>query len=167
MDEFTSPKLQIATADTLHLSNEGLIDLIEAVLSKGFPFRFRAKGGSMTPFIRDEDIITLAPISDRSPGVGQVVAFTHPETGNLVVHRIIAKQGADAFIHGDGVAGKADGIVSPEYILGRVTLVERNQHRIWLGLGPERFLIAWLSCKGYLIPLRTILAAWRDKLFQR
>lgn len=121
----------------------------------------------MSPFIRDGDVITIAPINQREPGVGNVVAFTRPDTGHLVVHRIIAKQGDQALIVGDGIPDKPDGIIPLENLLGHVTHIERDHKRIWLGLGPERFLITWLSRTQLLIPLRTQVASWRTRFSRK
>lgn len=144
-----------------------MLDLLQAVLSKGVPFRFRAKGCSMSPFIRDGDVITLAPINIRKPGLGDVVAFTRPETGNLVVHRIIALKGNAVQISGDSIPDKPDGIFPTNDLLGRVIRVERNHKRIWLGLGPERVLIAWLSRMHLLSPLRNRIASFRSRFLKR
>ena len=38
-----------------------LTALVRAVLDKGASFRFKAFGVSMTPFIQDGDVITIAP----------------------------------------------------------------------------------------------------------
>ena len=43
--------------------------------------------------------------------------------------------------------------------MGRVTRVERNGKEIFFGLGPERFLIAFLTRRGLLFPL--LYPLWR------
>jgi hypothetical protein len=121
----------------------------------------------MAPFIRNGDVITVSPLQTGLPGVGDVVAFARPETGNLVVHRVVARRGKDSFVQGDSVPEYADGIIPAESLLGRVTRVERDGHNVWLGLGPERYLIAWLSRAGWLIPLRVRLASWLKPLLGR
>jgi len=139
---------------------------MRAVLAKGASFRFRARGWSMVPFIRDGDVITIAPLRGM-PAVGQVVAFTRPGSGDPVVHRAIARHGAALLIQGDGVPGSADGIIPRESLLGRVTRVERGGKRVWIGLGPERYPIAWLSRARLLIPLRRLLPSWVKSLLRR
>jgi hypothetical protein len=49
-------------------SMPALIELARAVLGDGRPFRFRANGGNMTPFIQDWDRIALAPVLVASSG---------------------------------------------------------------------------------------------------
>ncbi len=123
---------------------------MQAVLARGALFHFRAKGLSMAPFIRDGDSVTIAPLEKESPSVGKVVAFIHPETAGLVIHRIIARQGPAFLIQGDNTAGQPDGWVQPQALLGCVIRVERDGRRVYLGLGPERYLVAFLSRNGWL-----------------
>jgi hypothetical protein len=148
------PALRISEGSDLPLSGTALAELMRAVLSKGVPFRFRAKGWSMSPFLRDGDVITISPLGGAVPGVGEVVAFVHREANKPVVHRIIARRGADCLIRGDNLPGAGDGLVPRGNILGRVARVDRDGRKVWLGLGPERFLIAFLSRVGLLFPAR-------------
>ena len=121
----------------------------------------------MTPFIRDGDVITVSPLRRGRAGIGEVVAFVRPGHGNLVVHRVVARCGASSFIRGDGVPGASDGVIPPENLLGRVTRVERNGRDVWLGLGPERYAIAWLSRTQRLIPLGVRLPSWLKRPLRR
>jgi hypothetical protein len=138
----------------LSLSGPALLELLRAVLAKGIPFRFCARGMSMSPFIKEADVVTVSPCPGKSVSLGQVVAFVHPHTGRLVVHRVVAI-GRDACrIQGDNTSGSGEEDVVPfPYILGRVTRVERAGRRVRLGLGPERKLIALLNRRGWLGPL--------------
>jgi hypothetical protein len=128
----------------------------------------------MTPFIRDGDVITVAPVrpSDRdlravnvshisredvpgvrTCGIGQVVAFVTPANQKLVVHRIIGRHESRFHIQGDNLSGLVADAVHPDDILGRVVRIERGRKRVWLGLGPERYVIAALSRAGLLLPV--------------
>lgn len=133
------------------LSGQALIDLLRASMAKGFSFRFKAIGFSMDPFIRDGDVITLSPVSHRGPGLGDVVAFVQRETGKLLIHRVVKKRKSNCVLRGDNSL-ESDGEEAMEDILGSVIRVERNNERVTLGLGPERFLIAFLSRMGLAIP---------------
>lgn len=157
---FEDPRLFVVKAKELPLSGQALLDLMRAVLARDVPFRFCARGWSMAPFIRDGDVITVAPFRGAQPGVGEVVAFVSPQAQVLVVHRVVARRGDYAFIQGDSVAEHSDGMVPPENLLGRVTRIERNGNRVWLGMGLERYVIAWLSRARLLIPLKSRLAVW-------
>lgn len=112
----------------------------------------------MAPFIRDGDVITVAPLQHSLPGVGVVVAFVRPGAEKLVVHRLIAWRGAVAIIQGDNGLEIPEEIIPQENLLGTVTQIERNGHNIWMGLGPERYVIAWLSHTRLLAPLRVWLS---------
>jgi hypothetical protein len=127
----------------------------------------------MSPFIKDGDVITVAPVwpSSGSPnvptgsprwtgnawtcGIGQVVAFVSPGSQRLVVHRIIGRYESGFLIQGDNLSGPVADTVRPGDILGRVVRIERGRKRVWLGLGPERYAIAVLSRAGLLLPIRS------------
>ncbi len=100
----------------------------------------------MTPFVRDGDTITIAPLAGRRPRVGDVVAFVCllGNVPGLVVHRIVDRRGAYFMVQGDG-HGSAQQEVLLGNIIGKLVKVERDRRRVYAGLGPERRLIAWLS----------------------
>lgn len=161
--QFDEPQLSVVYAAELPLSGFALLELMRAVLARGVPFRFKARGWSMAPFIRDGDVILVNPLQRDLPGIGAVVAFIRPEDGKLVVHRIVGRQGAAVLIQGDNVTSLPDGIVPQENLLGRVMRIDREGRSVWMGLGPERFLIAWLSRFRFLIPMRLRLALVRKR----
>ena len=142
----------------MSLSGTALVELMTAVLDKGRSFRFLAKGFSMVPFIKDGDVITIAPFLGRKPRVGEVVAFISPQKKGLAVHRIIGKSESKYVLQGDNVPER-DGMIPAHEILGYVERVERQGRAVNLGLGPERRVIAALNRRGWLYPLR--YAAWK------
>jgi signal peptidase I len=154
----TRPKFAIVKGSELSLSGPALVELLRAVLGKGAPVRFRAKGFSMSPFIKNEDVVTLSPLQNASPGVGDVIAFVLQGTDKLCVHRVVGKKG-DCYVTKGDNSSEPDESVPRENILGFVTRVERNGKEILLGLGPARFLIAFLGRRGLLLPL--ILPVWK------
>jgi hypothetical protein len=132
------------------LPGDSLTDLLRAILDKGRPCRFRAKGASMSPFVKDGDIVTVSPIAARRLGAGAVVAFLHPGTGRVAVHRIIGERGGRFLLRGDN-AYAADGALPKDRILGVVTEVVRHGRRrkgITDGWAP---VIARLSRTGGLV----------------
>jgi hypothetical protein len=149
--EYQRPALQ---KSGISLSGKALIELMQAVHAKGLPFRFNAGGHSMAPFIRDGDVICVSPLASRAPGRGDVVAFIHPETKLLCMHRVLSISGDSFLIQGDNMPEKPDGMIPREAIVGRVTRVERTSKRVRLGLGPERLLLALLSRCGLLAVIR-------------
>jgi hypothetical protein len=111
----------------------------------------------MSPFIRDGDVISIAPVQPsnrvRAGSIGQVVAFISPVNQRLVVHRIIGRHESRFLIQGDYLSGLVADMVRPGDLLGRVVRIERARKRVWLGLGPERYAIAILSRAGLLLPI--------------
>jgi len=152
----------------LSFSGPVLLEFLKAVLDKGVPFRFRANGYSMSPFIRDGDIVTVSPLFDAALHLGDVVALSHPEIGRLVVHRVVGGKDFSYITKGDNASAE-DGLVLREKILGLVTKVERNGEKVKLGLGPERFLIAILSRRrllsSILFSMRRLLSVFPRRCF--
>jgi hypothetical protein len=97
----------------------------------------------MLPFIHQGDTLTIAPVAARQVRLGDVMAFVHPRTTTLAVHRVIRRRGNECLLSGDDV-GMPDGWVSHSEFLGRVVRIERNKRPVHWGLGMERILIAWL-----------------------
>ena len=153
-ERITPPELSRTAGSELPLSGSALLELIKAILARDVPVRFRALGSSMEPFIKSGDVITVAPLHNHHPRIGQVVAFIHPESNKLVVHRVVAKKDDDVFIQGDSDHNFPDGLVPKENLIGSVTRLWREGRKVRLGLGPERLLIAFLSRRGWLISLR-------------
>ena len=132
------------------ISGAALAELLRDVLRKWMPFTFRAGGFSMSPFIKDGDDITLFPLNGISPGLGDVVAFIHKGNGMPFIHRVVGKKGNAYLLKGDN-ATETDGFIPESDILGCVRMVERKGLRVFFGLGPERFLIAYLNRRGILL----------------
>lgn len=128
----------------LSLSGESLAGLIRDTLSKGADFRFKVAGSSMSPFIKDKDIVTISSLSRVRPDIGRIAAFINPHTKKLAIHRIVDISGGRYLIKGDNVS-RIDGFMCGDNILGCVTKIERNTRRAFLGLGSERLAIAFLS----------------------
>jgi signal peptidase I len=132
------------------MPNGQFAELIAAVLSKGKPFRFQAKGCSMSPFIQSGDIVTISPITGNI-NLGKVVAIFDSKK-HLFLHRLVKISGDKFLIQGDGNQ-TIDGWFLRNDILGCVTNVERKSKNIRIGFGLERIFIAFLSTNGLLIPL--------------
>lgn len=158
MNKDLKPALFYKNGGVLSLTGPALNKLLRAVLDKGIPFRFRAKGFSMAPFIRDGDIVTVSPLSGSSPGLGDVVAFIHPETKRLIIHRVVGKSLKSYKIKGDNIS-QGDGPITKEHIMGLVTKVERDGRKVFFGLGPEKFLISFMTGSGFLQRLLPVM--WR------
>jgi signal peptidase I len=150
------PAFTRAETEEIALSARALADLAQAVLKKDRPFRFLARGFSMSPFIRDGDILTISPVPSNALTLGDVAAVIHPETRKLVIHRVTALSETSVVIQGDN-SPSADKPIPRTDILGRVSRVERNGRSVSLGLGPERVVIARLARLRHRPWLRPLL----------
>ena len=131
------------------LSGAALSAVAQEVLNKGHSFRFFARGSSMSPFIRDKDVVTLVPFNAASCAPGDVVAFVLPDSGRLVVHRVVEVARDCCRIRGDNTS-EEDGVLQHALIIGTVARIERGGRPVRFGLGPERAVIALLSRRCWL-----------------
>ena len=138
------------------ISGSAFIGLLKGILEVGAPFRFQANGVSMTPFIKDGDLVTLSPYTGPPPRLGEVVAFFFPGTEKLTIHRVVGKKENGYLLKGDN-ATAIDGVIPLENILARVQKVERGGSEIRLGLRQERYVIALLARSNLLLSLFSAL----------
>lgn len=140
----SAPDSYIVSVDETEISGESLLSVMKDVLAREKPFRFRARGESMFPFIRNDDVITVHAMTGISPSVGDVVAYIHPRNGKLVIHRLIKRSCDDYLVKGDNSMEPAE-IISLKHIIGVIRTVERKGVRVIFGFGPEKKLIAFSS----------------------
>jgi signal peptidase I len=145
--------------DGISLSAPVIMELIEAVHEKGASFRFQARGHSMTPAIRDNDVITVSPLLTSIPRRGDVLAFRHPEQEQMLVHRVLWAREEKCFIKGDNCPN-ADGWIPTENILGIITKVERaGKAQFWPNRSNPSFVSdLYLTFYPLWPPLRRVLA---------
>ena len=100
------------------------VDLLKA----GYALRFTAQGKSMSPLIREGDVVLIEPIGSQLPNLSEIVFFINQQ-GNLVLHRVLKRLKKDDkvfyLLKGDQVA-TADGIYEHAEIIGRLTAIERG-----------------------------------------
>lgn len=135
--------------DSLPLSGESLTEIMRAVLAQGKPFRFRAGGLSMSPFIKDGDVVTVRPLGRRPPRTGDIAAFLYPGTSRVAVHRIVREKSGRFSLKGDNIPD-IDGSLPLGRILGTVSRVERDGAKVSLGGRAGAAAIASLSRSGLL-----------------
>ncbi|MFH1783026.1 MAG: S26 family signal peptidase [Candidatus Omnitrophota bacterium] len=121
-----------------------MIDLMKEAFKKGNSFRFKAKGFSMSPFIKGGDVITIKPLKEVSLIIGDIVSFISPKTNSLAVHRIVSIKKNGCVFKGDN-SFNSDGLVLNKDILGVINKIERNNKDITFGLGKEKGIIVFLS----------------------
>jgi hypothetical protein len=144
--------LNVRRGEGLPLSGEALSAILSDVLGKGLPFRFKAKGFSMSPFLKDGDVLTVSPLPGLGPRTGDIVAFRHPKNGLVAVHRIVRRASGVLVLKGDN-SPEADGPLPAGSVLGIVTAVERSGRPVRLGSGTSRAALALFSRAGVLAPL--------------
>ena len=103
--------------------------LAREILAAGHSLRFKARGHSMTPFVRDGDILTIAPVAGPDIQTGDIAFYSTGE-GKAIAHRVHGTRrqaGAPALLltRGDASAGRLD-VVESNLVLGKAVLVERN-----------------------------------------
>ncbi|NTU50885.1 MAG: hypothetical protein HGA94_00380, partial [Candidatus Aminicenantes bacterium] len=129
----------------------GVLTLNE-VLEKGKAFRFEARGASMHPVIRDGDIVTVRHLAGGGPRTGDVVAFVHPVTGGVRIHRVVGAGGTGYLLKGDNALCE-DGAVARDALLGRVARIEREGRTVLLGPALRSSLLARLSRSSWFTRL--------------
>ncbi len=140
----TKSPSRVRAGGELPLSGGSLAGLMRAVLEKGKPFRFEARGTSMEPFIMDRDIVTVAPLAASRPKPGDIAAFVHPVSGGVRVHRVVKVESGRYFLKGDN-ALDADGALARDMILGLVVRLERQGRARAVGPSLGAAVLARLS----------------------
>jgi hypothetical protein len=133
-------------------TTEIIPELVKEVLGREAECRLQVKGYSMSPFIKENDVVTISPVSEASPGFGDVIAFVHPKTEKLLIHRVVWRIGDACLVKGEN-SFEPDGLIERKDIIGMITRVERDGRKVFFGLGPERFLIALLTRTNLLLPV--------------
>ena len=106
------------------------------LLKSGQSVRFQAPGRSMTPTIREDETITINPVSASTVRKGDIILYNN-ETG-VIAHRVIRIEKKDSSLqpHSFILRGDAsitdDKPVAPGQVLGKVVSVERHGRSIAL-----------------------------------
>lgn len=129
------------------IPNNQFSDLMVAIIKRGKTFRFKAFGWSMSPLIKDGDVITL--ISAEIIHIGDILAFINPNGDKLMIHRVVARNGHEYLLKADN-SSQPDGWVNINQIVGLVNKIERGGQRKNFGLGWEKWILAQLSRSNVL-----------------
>jgi GNAT superfamily N-acetyltransferase len=141
----------------LRLDDDTFLDLSAEILRQGGSFQFRAHGSSMAPFIRDGDLLTMAPCDPADLAVGDVTLYrTHRD--RVVAHRIVAKsvqRGQWTLVTQGDARLHPDSPVPGDRLLGRIVRIQRGDRIYHVDRGPWRLAARlWL----WLLPLRRAAA---------
>lgn len=152
--------------DQMTLTAMDMGDLIAPLLAQGRCCRFVSCGNSMFPFIRNRDTVTLIPCTKPVLTVGDVIAYRHPLSSNLVIHRVISEKNGCYLMKGDN-AREPDAQIIMEQVTGILQDVTRNGRTFTLGLGREKAWIALLSRLGLFGPFSSRVVSCVGRLFAR
>jgi hypothetical protein len=147
------------------VSNDVFFAWVEEEIAQGKPVRFRLKGNSMFPLLRNmKDSVILEKCSMHDLKPMDVVLFRY--RGTHVLHRIIQRIGDDLLIQGDGsivameqctvndVVGKVTGICRPS---GKIVSVEnwkwKLSSRLWRTSNSMRKFLLRVAYKLFLKPV--------------
>lgn len=131
MNTVPTPPTHTQTAAPLAVDGPAFATLAESLLRSGTSLRFRAAGGSMRPWVRDGDVLTVVPVrGDEQRRRGEILLCRVPG-GGVVAHRFLGwRQTADgprARLRGDASCAPPD-LIAPPAVLGRVTIRTRGAH---------------------------------------
>lgn len=149
----------------LTLSGAALYEFMTAFFTTGpgCKIKIQCPGTSMSPFIRNNSTLTLAPfISSRKPGFGDIVIAAAHVQKKILIHRVITASPPWYLIKGDNNK-RSDGWFHQKNILGFVEKIEHNnkQHipRPW-----QNVLIGAASKTGILnhilLPAARCIKQW-------
>lgn len=109
-------------------TDAAFVDVVSDLLRRGHSVRFRAKGGSMHPTIREGEAITVAPVLPGAIRRGDVILYRSGKS--VIAHRVARvtrlPNGGLVFVPRADASGSCDGCVDEAAILGKVTSVERD-----------------------------------------
>ena len=90
----------------------------------------RHTGRSMAPVLRDGDLLQVVPAAFDEIVLGDVVAVARPESGTVVVHRVVRRDDAGLTTRGDWNLVEDSWIVEAEPAVGRVVAVIRGRRTV-------------------------------------
>ncbi len=124
----------------LKLDDKAFASLSAEILRQGDSFQFRAYGSSMAPFIRDGDLLTIAPVDAAGLEIGDVILH-RALRDQIVAHRIVGRTaaGGELLLETRGDARLASDFPVPASgVLGRAVRVQRGGRERRLDRGPWR-----------------------------
>ncbi|TET08558.1 signal peptidase I [Candidatus Aerophobetes bacterium] len=151
--------------EMLNLKREDFASIAQEVLDRGRILRFKAKGGSMSPFIQNGDVLEVVPLKGKI-NFGDIILY-HSSCGNPIIHRVIQRGKESIITKGDSVSSSDQPILSKQ-VLGRVMAIEKNGWCIRLDKPVAKLLnilLALISPFSFLTypPLRLVKRTVRLK----
>lgn len=109
-----------------------LSEMWQEACERGKNLSFKIVSGSMSPLLEEGNVVRVGRAEATRVRVGDIIAFK--DGRNVVVHRVIgriSKDGKLVFRH-RGDAGESSGIISAENLIGKILVIEKEGHRIFL-----------------------------------
>ena len=122
----------------LTINHDDFLSLTTEITEKGRSFNFVAKGGSMSPFIKDGDMVLIEPCT-APPKPGDIVLIKTPQ-GMAILHRVIRADNEHITTRGDA-SHEVDGTFSMQAVVGRAKRVEGKGYNFHLKR-PFNYMIA-------------------------
>jgi signal peptidase len=121
-----------ATVTSIPCTSAAFAKLAVTILRAGRAVQFRARGTSMSPLVRDGDIVLVRPLNPRRARLGDVVLFTDGP-GHVFLHRVVRKRrsraGIGFTVQGDRLS-QPDGVIPEAQVHGLVMAIDRQGVRI-------------------------------------
>jgi signal peptidase I len=117
-------------APTTHLdpADSAFVEIVSEVLGRGNSVRFRAKGTSMHPTIREGEVVTVEPVQPAGIRRGDIILYRSGR--GVFAHRVVRVTrrvgGSVALLLRGDASQTCDEPVKGSAVLGRVVAVERN-----------------------------------------
>jgi hypothetical protein len=133
--------MKLESSDTVSCEVREFEELATYLLGDGHAMRFRARGSSMLPAVRDGDILEVRPIAAAALATGDIVLYRSFGSG-IVVHRVvdIRKQEEKTLVRVKGDSSAlSDPQVEQSRLLGRVESIQRRGNTIYPRGWPSRY----------------------------
>lgn len=131
----------IVKQQTRVVENSVFFQEVEQRLLEGKRVQFRLKGRSMLPFLREDDLVTIAAYQEDAPRKGDIALGT--AGGAYVLHRIVKLGREDVLLAGDGNLAQHETIAYTA-LLAKVVAVKRDNMELQQGIWKSRFLgLCW------------------------
>lgn len=136
-----------------------MTDLFQTILKSGSGLRVRATGSSMTPFIRNGEVVTIRKTGQSSLRRGDIIFYRNSQ-GLPVLHRLIRRDSKAHSLLSKGDALRYfDKPVSSEDVMGRVCLIEKG--RTFAGLRRLNLdALPWRAISCFIAYATIIRAKW-------
>lgn len=124
---------------TFSVPDDIFTSLMEDVLVQGKPFKFKATGTSMTPFIKNGETITISPVTGNLT-VGDVGVYKDVQNKRVLIHRVTHVLPSGYVFKGDAFHN-SDGFVAKTQVVGIVSSIGCNQRSFhFRNLIPKRIM---------------------------